>query len=149
MAVRDLPVPSVALVAFNVSTSDYPPLHRQGAFYNRRLALDSLWEEALIFHSVDLELAAINRRLDYMTELLCQAPTQHLQTTGDGPAEQEEINDEEESPFKLLGTQRVMSILGLDANFAQELVRLERTALPKTGTASSRLYMVTHQQALT
>jgi hypothetical protein len=96
---------------------------------------------------VDLELAAINRRLDYMTTLL-DSSSHYPQFTAYGSTVQNEINDEEKSPFKLLGTQTVMSILGLDENFTRRLRQLERAALPTSGASSSRLYMVTHQQAL-
>ncbi|KIW91690.1 uncharacterized protein Z519_07658 [Cladophialophora bantiana CBS 173.52] len=98
--------------------------------------------------SVDLELAAINRRLDYMTTLL-DSSTHYPRFTADGWVHQNEISDEEKSPFELLGTQTVMNILGLDANFARRIRQLERATLNTTAVSSGRLYMVTHQQALT
>jgi hypothetical protein len=96
---------------------------------------------------VDLQLAAINQRLDYMTTLL-DSSSQFPQFTSYGSVNQGEIKNEEKSPFKLLGTQTVMSILGLEANFARRLRQLERSAVHRPGASSSRLYMVTHQQAL-
>lgn len=83
-----------------------------------------------------------------MNEILRQPSHQYQQTSGFIPAKQHDINEEEKSPFKLLGTQRVMSILGLGDGYARELVRLEREALPRPGALTSRLYMVAHQQAL-
>lgn len=101
-------------------------------------------DEILTWRSVDLQLAAINRRLDNITGLLCQAPAGHPQRT-----DQEEINKRDNTPFKLLGTQSVMIALGLDANFSRELRRLERLVPPTSAATSSRLYLFTHQQALT
>lgn len=84
-----------------------------------------------------------------MTEILVQSSSQpYPQPSGFTRPKKQDINEEEKTPFKLLGTQRVMSILGLDAGFARELFRLERMALPKPGAFTSRLYMVAHQQAL-
>ncbi|KAH9218413.1 hypothetical protein DL95DRAFT_385461 [Leptodontidium sp. 2 PMI_412] len=98
---------------------------------------------------IERKLDEINQRLDCMNEILCQPSSQHYpQTNGFTRAKRQDINEEEKTPFKLLGTQRVMSILGLDAGFARELVRLERMALPRPGALTSRLYMVAHQQAL-
>jgi hypothetical protein len=83
-----------------------------------------------------------------MTSLL-DSSSHYPQFTPHALVDQNEINDKEKSPYKLLGTQTVMSILGLDAHFARRLRQLERTAFHPSGVSSSRLYMVTHQQALT
>lgn len=83
-----------------------------------------------------------------MTALLGSS-TRPTQFEAYGPAEQNEINDEEKSPFELLGTQTVMNILGLDADFARRLQRLERAAMSPTSLSASRLCMGSHQQALT
>jgi hypothetical protein len=96
---------------------------------------------------LETEIVAINRRLDYMTTLLNSA-SQYQQMSANGSAERSEIS-EEASPFKLLGTRAVMTILGLDSDFARRLRRVERAALHTSGVPASRLYVVTHQQALT
>ena len=79
------------------------------------------------------ELAAINRRLDQLTNLLPE-PNQSL-----GSAETVLINRGygqdpdpvlEKSPFQLLVTECMMKVFGLEAGFARNFTRLERRALP-------------------
>jgi hypothetical protein len=148
VAAKDPLVPSAATVASTVNMNNFHCLHPLGMWHDLLNSKRSGVRRGLIALSVELQLATVNRRLDHVITLL-DSSSHRPQFTTDRPAEQAEINDEEKSPFKLLGTQVIMSILGLDANFAQRLRQLERTAIRSVGGASGRLYMVTHQQALT
>ena len=97
--------------------------------------------------SVEHELVSINQRLDHITTLLNVGPY-HSDLAGNPPTNLNRFNEDERSPFELLGTQIVMTILGLDTNFALRLRQLERATRSTAGPSVARLYMVTHQQAL-
>ena len=97
-----------------------------------------------------MELSAINKRLDRLTNLLTAS---HHSRAGindftDGEAAQSEFNDQDDSPFKLLGTSSMMKVLGLGAGFAEELVNLEMSASSVSNGNSSRLFIVQQQQAI-
>lgn len=125
-------------------------LRRLGTSSSISPSLDSLplWQfgNSDIF-SVEIELARINQRLDDVTTLLNSAPY-HSKFAGNPASDWITFNDDERSPFELLGTQVMMNILGLNANFALQLRQVERAASSTTRLFSARLYMVTHQQAL-
>lgn len=100
---------------------------------------------------MEAELVAINQRLDHITSLL--PPTQPSTDISDGlPVGHSQgnhgITDQERSPFQLLGTDCMMTILGLGPGFAQELVRLERETLPVGLGNAPRLRIIQQQQAL-
>ncbi|KAH7000779.1 hypothetical protein EDB80DRAFT_724462, partial [Ilyonectria destructans] len=99
---------------------------------------------------VEMELAAINQRLDYITSVL---PSTQLPPVAPGRIldhipENHVFTGEEKLPFQLLGTECMMSILGLGPGFAQELVTLERNAAPVGVDSSSRVRLIQREQAL-
>jgi hypothetical protein len=97
-----------------------------------------------------VELSAINKRLDRLTNLLTSSHHSHAGNNDftDREAAQSEFRDQDDSPFKLLGTSSMMKVLGLGADFAEELISLERSALSTSNGNSSRLFIVQHQQAI-
>jgi hypothetical protein len=115
---------------------------------------------------VEAELAAINRRLDYITSSLHAGvhvaahpshPQPHSSDTVDpDPDDQshaessQAVTGVERSPFQLLVTDCMMEVLGLGPGFARELVRLERNTAPSAGIGShaARLRFIQQQQAL-
>ncbi|KAH6976522.1 hypothetical protein BKA56DRAFT_488163 [Ilyonectria sp. MPI-CAGE-AT-0026] len=97
-----------------------------------------------------MELAAINQRLDYITSVL---PATQLPPVAPGRIlehipENHVFTGEEKLPFQLLGTECMMSILGLGPGFAQELATLERNAAPVGVDSSSRVRLIQREQAL-
>lgn len=97
-----------------------------------------------------MELAAINQRLDYITSVL---PATQLPPVAPGGIlehipENHVFTGEEKLPFQLLGTECMMSILGLGPGFAQELATLERNAAPVGVDSSSRVRLIQREQAL-
>ncbi|KAM0417096.1 hypothetical protein ACHAPT_012934 [Fusarium lateritium] len=99
---------------------------------------------------VEVELAAINRRLDYITSILpsAQLPPVTPARILDDRQDDHVFTGEEKLPFQLLGTECMMSILGLGPGFAQELVRLERNAAAVGVGSSPRLRLIQREQAL-
>ncbi|RDL40565.1 Uncharacterized protein BP5553_00544 [Venustampulla echinocandica] len=100
----------------------------------------------------EVELAAINQRLDHLTNLLSSSPSHSYPHASHGSANsddtREQFSDQENTPFKLLSTRRMMGVLGLEEDIADELVRMERKPLALNNPGSSRLYIVQHQQAV-
>ncbi|KAJ3454786.1 hypothetical protein MRS44_013386 [Fusarium solani] len=99
---------------------------------------------------VEEELAAINRRLDYITSVLPSAQLRSVtpEEAPDLSLEDQVFTGEEKLPFQLLGTDCMMSILGLGPGFADELVTLERHAA-SVGTGNSlRMRFIQRDQAL-
>ncbi|KAM5364492.1 hypothetical protein ACJZ2D_011483 [Fusarium nematophilum] len=99
---------------------------------------------------VEVELAAINRRLDYITSVL---PSTQLSSAAPGhipdcSPENQVFTGEEKLPFQLLGTECMMCILGLGPGFAQELVALESNSVPVGVGGSSRVRLIQREQAL-
>ncbi|KAF4184487.1 hypothetical protein CNMCM8927_008349 [Aspergillus lentulus] len=90
---------------------------------------------------VETELANVNLRLDYLTTLLSrqsrplvlQEPTSAL-------------GSHEDSPFRLLATNSIMRVFGLDDNYAQRLIQLERANLLVGTTTLPRTSFIPHQQ---
>ncbi|RSL77569.1 hypothetical protein CEP51_008958 [Fusarium floridanum] len=94
---------------------------------------------------VGVELAAINRRLDYITNVLSSS---QLPPVTPGHVENQVFTGEEKLPFQLLGTGCMMTILGLGPGFAEELATLERNAA-SVGTGNlSRVRLIQQEQAL-
>lgn len=64
----------------------------------------------------------------------------------------DDLVDQGDSPFdlpsKLLGNSSVMQVLGLDADFAQALIRGERAASPEFQSGVSRMLIIHHQHAV-
>ncbi|KAB5558702.1 hypothetical protein GE09DRAFT_963282 [Coniochaeta sp. 2T2.1] len=117
---------------------------------------------------VEVELAAINQRLDHITSLLPPAEERpspsstnghrayshadHAQANvGHHVLTSQDFTSQEMSPFQLLGSECIMEILGLGRGFARELLKLERDAsaaavgLPGRGPM---VRMMQQQQAL-
>ncbi|KAJ4182242.1 hypothetical protein NW767_013925 [Fusarium falciforme] len=94
---------------------------------------------------VGVELAAINRRLDHITSVLCSAQPPPVTP---GHVKSQVFTGEEKLPFQLLGTGCMMTILGLGPGFAEELATLERHAA-SVGTGNSlRVRLIQQEQAL-
>ncbi|KAL2677387.1 hypothetical protein Neosp_011157 [[Neocosmospora] mangrovei] len=92
-----------------------------------------------------VELAAINRRLDYITNVLSTAQPPPVTS---GHMENQVFTGEEKLPFQLLGTGCMMTILGLGPGFAEELATLERHAASVGTGNSSRVRLIQREQAL-
>ncbi|KIV82020.1 hypothetical protein PV11_04161 [Exophiala sideris] len=97
----------------------------------------------------EAELAAINKRLDHLTNLLSrsQAIPASSAEFGESHANNSGLNDQDDSPFKLLGRGSMLQVLGLGAEFAEELLGLERCR-KEAQDHPSRFFIVQHQQAL-
>ncbi|RHZ63544.1 hypothetical protein CDV55_103181 [Aspergillus turcosus] len=107
---------------------------------------------------VELELAAVNKRLDHLTRLLTlsqKTSPPYIDGHDDDQTEKTlrnvspELPPQQGSPFKLLGTSSVLRTLGLDPDFGHTLIRMERTAFDASsrGYAGSRMLMMHHQKA--
>lgn len=107
---------------------------------------------------VELELAALNKRLDHLTRLLTlsqKTSPPYIDGHDDDQTEKTlrnvspELPPQQGSPFKLLGTSSVLRTLGLDPDFGHTLIRMERTAFDASsrGYAGSRMLMMHHQKA--
>lgn len=99
-------------------------------------------------HSVEIELATINQRLNYIASRLPQPATAnepaslHATPVSDGQLGHLPITNEEKSPFQLLGAERTMVSLGLEPGFAQTLLHLEKASPSKSSIQVSRLRLM-------
>lgn len=100
------------------------------------------------------ELAAINRRLDYIVGSLPVTHQPSIAPSDQGPHTNKDQNDhadtvtgKERSPFQLLLTDCMMAVLGLGPGFARELVRLERSGQQGHGN-TPRLRFIQQHNAL-
>ncbi|KAK3899971.1 hypothetical protein C8A05DRAFT_17674 [Staphylotrichum tortipilum] len=135
--------------------------------YCRTRGLDCQYEQSQTSAAsrVEAELAAINRRLDYIANSLQAAqpthpppPAHHQQPSPVVDAENQSHADSnatqavtgvERSPFQLLVTDCMMEVLGLGPGFARQLVLLERGITPRTRVGhAARLCFLPQQQAL-
>lgn len=100
-----------------------------------------------VAYRIESELAIVNQRLDYITSLLAKHP-EPVQEPQD--AENAVLSTHEDSPFRLLATSSIMTVLELESEFPQNLIRLERINFlsGSTNDAGSRLFFVPHQQAV-
>ncbi|KAK4033101.1 hypothetical protein C8A01DRAFT_50263 [Parachaetomium inaequale] len=133
---------------------------RPACGYCRNRGLECYYEQSQTSSAsrVEAELAAINRRLDYIASSLHAAhPTQphHQQPSpvvdadDQSHAESHAVIGVERSPFQLLVTDGMMEVLGLGPGFARELVGLERGIAPLAGVGhAARLRFIQQQQAL-
>lgn len=114
-------------------------------FSPRRKDSTNMWD------SVEEELDAINKRLDQLISLML--PSQPISPdvrAGEPRTEYEVLANQGDSPFdlpsKLLGNSSIMHVLGLDADFAQVLIRGERTTASEGhANAGTRMLIVRHQ----
>ncbi|KAH7117297.1 hypothetical protein EDB81DRAFT_818077, partial [Dactylonectria macrodidyma] len=100
---------------------------------------------------VETELAAMNKRLDYITSLLphTQQPPRDSDRQVIGQSRGNHVfTGQEKLPFQLIGTDCIMTTLGLSPGFAQELARLERKAPPVGGGNGPRVCLIQQHQAL-
>lgn len=104
---------------------------------------------------MEVELASINKRLDYITNVISRGERACL-VTNEATADQHEhcsredyaFTGEEKLPFQLLGTECMMTILGLGPGFATTVAKLERNA-PAVGVGTSpRVRFIQQQEAL-
>ncbi|KAJ5822633.1 hypothetical protein N7447_004973 [Penicillium robsamsonii] len=124
--------------------------------YCQTHGLDCLYQDAPAEppSRVEVELNAMNKRLDQLISLMLPAEPISLDScAGDPPTEYHVSADQENSPFdlpsKLLGNPSVMHALGLDANFAQVLTRGERVTGPEShANAGTRMLIVHHRHAV-
>lgn len=97
---------------------------------------------------------AVNKRLDQLISLMLPAqPVSPDVRTADLRNEYDDLANQANSPFdlpsKLLGNSSVMHVLGLDAGFAQTLIRGERAAGSKCHDAGgTRMLIVHHRHAV-
>lgn len=95
----------------------------------------------------------MNKRLDQLISLMLAAPPVSPDGRTAGPRnDYDDLVDQGDSPFdlpsKLLGNSSVMQVLGLDADFAQALIRGERAAAPEFQGGVSRMLIIHHQHAV-
>ena len=97
----------------------------------------------------------MKQRLDYLISLVQPAPpiSPEVLCTSNSRNDPETLAVEDNSPFdlpsKLLGNSSVLHVLGLDADFAQSLIRRERAASCESeGNAGPRMLMVHPGQAV-
>lgn len=64
------------------------------------------------------------------------------------PNDQDDLTDLEKSPFQLLGTESMMTVLGLEPGFAAELHAVERKTTPAADMTPPRLRIVQQQAAM-
>lgn len=76
-------------------------------------------------------------RLDYLTALLSKQPNSLPSSA---------LSSHEDSPFRLLATQSIMHVLGLEDDYTQALIRLERANLLVGTTTSPRIFFSSHSQ---
>ncbi|KAI1378014.1 hypothetical protein F4677DRAFT_414183 [Hypoxylon crocopeplum] len=127
---------------------------RPACGYCRNRGLGCYYEQSQTSSAsrVEAELAAINRRLDYIASFLPQTHQSSLdaddEVLSDHSRDSHAVTGKERSPFQLLMTDCIMAVLGLGLGFARELVRLERNA-PRVGIGNvPRLRFIQQQKAL-
>ncbi|KAB8224286.1 hypothetical protein BDV33DRAFT_227161 [Aspergillus novoparasiticus] len=99
---------------------------------------------------VEDELSAMNKRLDLLVSLML--PTQPISPpsvhVAGSRSEYEVLASQEDSPFdlpsKLLSNSSLMHVLGLDADFAQVLLRGERTTSSEANANAGPQMLVVH-----
>ncbi|KAK4893443.1 hypothetical protein LTR27_008125 [Elasticomyces elasticus] len=101
---------------------------------------------------VESDLGEIKERLDHITDLLTSTTRQvNLVSNAPGnPRNGMATGDpgfQTESPYILVSTPSVMYAFGLDPDFAQSLLRVERATALATGSGSTRLFIQHHQAA--
>lgn len=105
----------------------------------------------LIIGRFEIELATIHQRLDHLTNLLSSGSSHSCPHAGHGSVDSGEIieqsSDNEHTPCKLLNRRRMMGVLGLGEDIADELVKMERKPSPVGNVGISRLYVVQHHEA--
>ncbi|KAL2834128.1 hypothetical protein BJY01DRAFT_259634 [Aspergillus pseudoustus] len=92
---------------------------------------------------VETELANINLRLNYLTRLLSNQPEPYVDPQKSSTSA---LGSREDSPFRLLVTDSIMHVLGLDDHFIRGLVQLERANNLVGITTPSRMFFISHQQ---
>jgi hypothetical protein len=98
-------------------------------------ALEYPFKCANMICRVEAELVNLNLRLDYLTTLLSKQPT---------PPPGGTLGSHEDSPFRLLATRSIMRVLGLEDDYAQGLIRLERANFLVGATTSPRILLSSH-----
>ncbi|KAL2826200.1 hypothetical protein BJY01DRAFT_241395 [Aspergillus pseudoustus] len=93
---------------------------------------------------VETELANVNLRLDYLTMLLSK---QAEPLVGPQQSSSSALGSHEDSPFRLLATDSIMRVLGLDDHYARGLIQLERANLHLSTTTAPQIFFISHQQA--
>ncbi|KAL2812626.1 hypothetical protein BJX63DRAFT_421675 [Aspergillus granulosus] len=94
---------------------------------------------------VETELANVNLRLDYLTMLLSKQ-SKPLTEPQQGASSNSALGSHVDSPFRLLATDSIMHVLGLDDHFARGLVQLERANLLLGTATPPRIFFSSHQQ---
>ncbi|KAL2832182.1 hypothetical protein BDW59DRAFT_139834 [Aspergillus cavernicola] len=130
--------------------------HRPSCHYCQTHGLVCIYQEQPLEppSRVEEELNGVNKRLDQLISLMLPAqPVFRDVLAGDPRTESDDLADQENSPFdlpsKLLGNSSVMNVLGLDADFAQALVRGERaTGSECHGGGGTRMLIVHHRHAV-
>lgn len=79
----------------------------------------------------------MNGRLDYLTALLSRQPK---------PLPSSALGSHEDSPFRLLATRSIMHVLGLEGDYIQGLIRLERANVLVGATTSPRIFFSSQHQ---
>ncbi|KAL6232692.1 hypothetical protein BDW75DRAFT_247036 [Aspergillus navahoensis] len=94
---------------------------------------------------VEMELANVNLRLDYLTMLLSKQSNPQLAVDSRHDTSCA-LSSHEDSPFRLLATDSIMRVLGLDDHYAQGLIRMERANVLVGATTPPRMFFIPHQQ---
>ncbi|CAL5868126.1 uncharacterized protein PFLUO_LOCUS2350 [Penicillium psychrofluorescens] len=129
---------------------------RPACHYCQTRGLACVYQEPVVEppSRVEEELNAVNKRLDQLISLMLPAqPVSPDVRTTDPRNEYDALANHLDSPFdlpsKLLGNSSVMHVLGLDADFAQALIRRERAAgLEGQAGGGPRMLMVHHRHAV-
>ncbi|PKX89038.1 putative C6 transcription factor [Aspergillus novofumigatus IBT 16806] len=95
---------------------------------------------------VETELANVNLRLDYLTALLSRQSRPLVESHAGLQEPTRALGSHEDSPFRLLATNSIMRVFGLDDNYAQRLLQLERANLLVGTTTHPRTAFIPHQQ---
>ncbi|KAL4983043.1 hypothetical protein BDW68DRAFT_191658 [Aspergillus falconensis] len=111
----------------------------------RTRGLDCFYQQLPESPATKLEtgLANVNLRLDYLTMLLSK---QSQPTVDPQQPANTALGSHEDSPFRLLATDSIMRVLGLDDQYARGLVKLERANLLLSTTTPARMFFISHQQ---
>jgi Fungal Zn(2)-Cys(6) binuclear cluster domain len=99
--------------------------------------------------NLELQLAAMNGRLDHITSLLSRGQTYYTADNQDQASYAgDHFSHQQASPFKLLWSPSIMRVFGLESGFADSIVGLERSLYAPAAISIHSVPLVHYQDAV-